>query len=624
MPGGTAAAATWQSDAGAPNPACIFPPANPCLLQANAVEDARLCSPLVAAVTRAAALGAACHARAPAFLRCVELLVAAGADVRLAAKDGSTALHAAAQGGSLACCDLLLDAGAALDAPDAAGRTPLAAAAAGRAPHPRCVLHLLGRGAAVASAELVSCLPLGRLLLRVAGLPECSRRLATCSSVQHGHATQSAQFSSARCACHATHTLSPCTPAGLPGSGHAAAGRQRGWRRRQYRGIRLAAAAPAGCAPAQRPQRLPRLFRPAAQRGPAPGPGPARSGCDARGDASKKAASWGPAAATVLCPPASCPPWPAGLLPAARAGPPFHQRLTGDRLVLPSCAGGGAGLLQPAVQCQYRRGSQPGPPARVPVRAAAPGGCQRRRRRGGERGWRRRRHGWRRRRTRRLEGPGGGQPACGEAAADVDLGPGTPASVVHSWLKCLCCLNRKEHALHERALGSLGPTPMPGSLLSCCMCAWLTPAVGPAPSCTACTADAAAVRGLHRALPRRAAPRPPAPGLPRGPPLLLLPRPGLSAGVEHPRTPLAASCEAAAPAQRPPPPADPLSLEEEPAIAAALRPFGGTIDELIGCIDEQGQLPSWHFVLEYREVRRGRRGRPAGTARRCLQLLGCR
>jgi hypothetical protein len=43
--------------------------------------------------------------------------------------------------------------------------------------------------------------------------------------------------------------------------------------------------------------------------------------------------------------------------------------------------------------------------------------------------------------------------------------------------------------------------------------------------------------------------------------------------------------------------------EEEPAMAAALRPFGDDIDQLLGCIADQDQLPAWHFVLEYRQVR---------------------
>lgn len=121
----------------------------------NAAESARLISPLAAAVTRAAALEALRRPQAAAFRRCVQLLLEAGADPRQAARDGMTPLHAAAEGGSVACIEALLAAGAVIEAADAAGRTPLAGAAAGRSPHPRCVLHLLARGAEVASPEMV-------------------------------------------------------------------------------------------------------------------------------------------------------------------------------------------------------------------------------------------------------------------------------------------------------------------------------------------------------------------------------------------------------------------------------------------------------------------------------------
>lgn len=95
-------------------------------------------------------------AKAADYARCAALLLEAGADVRHAAKDGSTAMHAAAEGGSVACLELLRRHDAPLDAADAAGRTPLEGAAAGRAPHPDCILYLLQEGAAVPSERLVS------------------------------------------------------------------------------------------------------------------------------------------------------------------------------------------------------------------------------------------------------------------------------------------------------------------------------------------------------------------------------------------------------------------------------------------------------------------------------------
>ena len=42
--------------------------------------------------------------------------------------------------------------------------------------------------------------------------------------------------------------------------------------------------------------------------------------------------------------------------------------------------------------------------------------------------------------------------------------------------------------------------------------------------------------------------------------------------------------------------------QEEAAIGAVLRPYCEAVDELIACIAEEGQLHSWHFVLEYGEV----------------------
>ncbi len=42
--------------------------------------------------------------------------------------------------------------------------------------------------------------------------------------------------------------------------------------------------------------------------------------------------------------------------------------------------------------------------------------------------------------------------------------------------------------------------------------------------------------------------------------------------------------------------------QAEPAIGAALRPFGEAIDELVAAVGDAAQLRAWHFVLEYREV----------------------
>lgn len=45
--------------------------------------------------------------------------------------------------------------------------------------------------------------------------------------------------------------------------------------------------------------------------------------------------------------------------------------------------------------------------------------------------------------------------------------------------------------------------------------------------------------------------------------------------------------------------------QAEPAIGAALRPFGAAIDELVAAISDAAQLRAWPFVLEYREVGAG-------------------
>lgn len=157
--------ASVASPAGS-QPAChLF--ASPPWLQVNA-ESSRLCSPLNAAVSRAAALQAAHHSSADALLSCVEVLLEAGADVHHQACDGRTALHSAAGDGSVPCIKLLLRAGAAVDAQDNAGCTPLAVAAASRVPRPHCLLFLLESGAAVTTGELVG---------RVSGCQDWASRL---------------------------------------------------------------------------------------------------------------------------------------------------------------------------------------------------------------------------------------------------------------------------------------------------------------------------------------------------------------------------------------------------------------------------------------------------------------
>lgn len=73
-----------------------------------------------------------------------------------AARDGSRALHAAAEGGSVGCIDLLIRHGAPVDATDLTGRTALAGAVMGRVPRAACTLRLLEHGASVPSGDLVS------------------------------------------------------------------------------------------------------------------------------------------------------------------------------------------------------------------------------------------------------------------------------------------------------------------------------------------------------------------------------------------------------------------------------------------------------------------------------------
>jgi len=70
-----------------------------------------------------------CHAAMYGSARSLEALLTGGADVRLAYKDGYTALHWAAQIGHTPCVSLLLEACAPLEAKNAKGRTSLASAA---------------------------------------------------------------------------------------------------------------------------------------------------------------------------------------------------------------------------------------------------------------------------------------------------------------------------------------------------------------------------------------------------------------------------------------------------------------------------------------------------------------
>ena len=82
---------------------------------------------------------------------CVRLLLAHGAEVEAAARDGCTPLHSAAAQGHAACCRLLLDGGSTVDAKDLAGRTPLWLAA--ERGYADCCALLLSRGAAMDAAS---------------------------------------------------------------------------------------------------------------------------------------------------------------------------------------------------------------------------------------------------------------------------------------------------------------------------------------------------------------------------------------------------------------------------------------------------------------------------------------
>lgn len=139
-------------------------------LQVNAVESARLYTPLTAAISRAAALEASRQPEAAAFRDCAARLIAAGADLQLASKDGRTPLHVAAEAGSQACTEMLLRAGAQLNAADSYGRMPLSGAAVRG--QRQVVLYLLAQGAVVASAELVSGVP-----VELACYPPCCTAL---------------------------------------------------------------------------------------------------------------------------------------------------------------------------------------------------------------------------------------------------------------------------------------------------------------------------------------------------------------------------------------------------------------------------------------------------------------
>eukprot|EP00887_Chlorella_sp_A99_P000358 scaffold13.g358.t1 len=125
----------------------------------NAQESHALYSPLMMAVTRAAAHeaddGSGCPATVDAFLACAALLIAGGADVDLPAKDKTTPLHAASAGGSVTGQAMLLQSGADIEALDSSRRTPLLAAAdkirgrEGGTHHARAVMMLLSKGARV-------------------------------------------------------------------------------------------------------------------------------------------------------------------------------------------------------------------------------------------------------------------------------------------------------------------------------------------------------------------------------------------------------------------------------------------------------------------------------------------
>ena len=124
--------------------------------QVDAAEQARGYSPLTAAIARAASAEASRQPQAAALVACAAQLLAGGADVAHAARDGSRALHAAAEGGSVGCIDLLIRHGAPVDATDLTGRLALAGAVMGRVPRAACTLRLLEHGASVPSGDLVS------------------------------------------------------------------------------------------------------------------------------------------------------------------------------------------------------------------------------------------------------------------------------------------------------------------------------------------------------------------------------------------------------------------------------------------------------------------------------------
>ncbi|PRW20575.1 E3 ubiquitin- ligase HUWE1 [Chlorella sorokiniana] len=124
--------------------------------QVDAAEQARGYSPLTAAIARTSSAEASRQPQAAALAACAAQLLAGGADAAHAAQDGSQPLHLAAEGGSVGCIDLLVRHGAPIDAADSAGCTPLAGAVLGRAPHAACALRLLEHGASVPSSDVAS------------------------------------------------------------------------------------------------------------------------------------------------------------------------------------------------------------------------------------------------------------------------------------------------------------------------------------------------------------------------------------------------------------------------------------------------------------------------------------
>lgn len=86
-------------------------------------------------------------------LQMVKLLVTSGSDVNATSKALGTPLHAAAIGGSVEVCDYLLSKGASIDAPTKRGVTPLIAALS-KGGHKEIAKFLLDKGATFDPAKL--------------------------------------------------------------------------------------------------------------------------------------------------------------------------------------------------------------------------------------------------------------------------------------------------------------------------------------------------------------------------------------------------------------------------------------------------------------------------------------